>query len=209
MRTKNSTDAQNAPSFIMAARRGQIVACAIDTIADLGYAQASLAQIAQRAAISKGVITYHFASKDELMAAVVNDVLTAFVAFVQPRVAAEASAAGALRAFIEANIAFMRTSRKPLLALLDILSNARTEDGTPLVDATIAESDLAHLAELLQHGQQQGEFRAFDTRVMAVAIISLRNGALGQLATNPDLDLDLYARELVTLVELATGSTLR
>lgn len=41
------------PSFIEAARRTQLIAYAIETIASLGYAQASLAHIAKLAGISK------------------------------------------------------------------------------------------------------------------------------------------------------------
>lgn len=207
MSTKNKPAGQEEPTFIAVARRVQIVACAINTLADLGYAQTSIAQIAERASISKGVITYHFASKTELMAAVVTDVLNSFAAFVEPRVKAEHSARGALQAFIKANLEFMRIHRTSLLALLEILNNARTEVGEPMVDHSLAESDLANLEALLTQGQQQGEFRAFDTRVMAVAIMALRNGALAQLAANPQLDLEVYAREFLTLVELVTRRT--
>jgi Bacterial regulatory proteins, tetR family len=45
-------------TFIEAARRNQIVAAAIDTIAEVGYARASFARIAARAGISPGLISY-------------------------------------------------------------------------------------------------------------------------------------------------------
>jgi AcrR family transcriptional regulator len=57
------------PTFIEEARRKQIVEAAMETIADSGYVNASLAEIAKSADISKGVISYHFESKDELIAA--------------------------------------------------------------------------------------------------------------------------------------------
>ena len=41
--------------------------CAIEVLAELGYAQTSFARIAERAGISKSVISYHFAGKDELL----------------------------------------------------------------------------------------------------------------------------------------------
>src|ERR1051326_6821589 len=66
MRIKDKPDGQNNPTFTEAARRTQIIECAIETLATLGYAQASLAQIAKRAGISKGVIVYYFSSKEEL-----------------------------------------------------------------------------------------------------------------------------------------------
>ena len=207
MRTKNNTDDQKKQTFIEAARRAQIIERAIETIGELGYAQASLAQIAKRTNISKGVISYHFASKDALMRAVVKDVVSAFAAFVEKRLENEHTAAGILRVFIEANLAFMASHRNSLIALLDIATNARTEDGQRLVDPNAAGSDVPKLEELLKYGQSQGEFRAFDTQVMAVSIISLRNGVLAQLAMNPNLDLTTYTQELVALLELATRRT--
>ena len=75
MRTNSNLDVQQTSrSFIEEARRAQIVGFAIDTIAELGYGQASLARIAGRAGISKGVIGYHFAGKDDLMREVVAEV---------------------------------------------------------------------------------------------------------------------------------------
>jgi hypothetical protein len=60
------------------------------------------------------------------------------------------------------------------------------------------------MEELLRGGQRDGEFRGFDTRVMAVAVMALRNAVISQLAADPELDLEPYRRELVELVELAT-----
>ena len=60
-------DAASERTFIETARRAQIVAAAIDTIAEVGYARASLVRIASRIGISRGLISYHFAGKDELI----------------------------------------------------------------------------------------------------------------------------------------------
>ena len=50
MRSENGKSGQPKDrTFIETARRAQIVAAAIDTIAELGYGQASLARIAERA----------------------------------------------------------------------------------------------------------------------------------------------------------------
>ena len=192
-------------TFTETARRAQIVRAAIETIAELGYGRASFGQIAKRAGLSStGLISYHFAGKDELMSEVVTEVMGTFTAFVLPRMQAQRTKAGQLRAFVESNVDFMRTHRTPLVALLDIMAGARRDDGSPLHGAGVAEADVAKLTEFLHEGQQAGEFRRFDPRVMAVAIMSLRNGVLRALAADPDLDLDIYERELVTLVALAT-----
>jgi AcrR family transcriptional regulator len=62
-------------TFIEGARRAQVVAAAIDAFADLGYAAASLARIAEYAGTSKGVVTYHFEGREDLVRAVYAEVL--------------------------------------------------------------------------------------------------------------------------------------
>ena len=62
MRSDNSTTVRQW-TFTEEARRGQIIACAIEVLAELGYAQTSFARIAERLGISKSVISYHFGGK--------------------------------------------------------------------------------------------------------------------------------------------------
>jgi AcrR family transcriptional regulator len=82
MRPKDTDDDR---SFVSNARRAQIVEAAIETLADVGYANASLARIAVRLGISKGVISYHFSGKDDLIAEIVSQVLQRARAYMQPR----------------------------------------------------------------------------------------------------------------------------
>jgi TetR/AcrR family fatty acid metabolism transcriptional regulator len=204
MQPENKAGDQRNLSFIEKARRSQIVACAIDTIATLGYARASLAQIAQRAGISKGVISYHFAGKEELIRQVVAEVFAAGEAFMRPRIGAESTAAAMLRAYIESNLAFMRTHRNHIMAILEIWSNSRTTDGRLGIGATWIEAAVDHLEPLLRWGQENGEFREFSPRVMAMAIRNAIDGVPPQMVSDEDLDLDAYADELVTLFDRAT-----
>src|SRR3954468_23640466 len=52
------------------ARRDQLVASAIQLIAEQGHARASLSRIAKRAGVSKAAVLYHFKTKDDLLDAV-------------------------------------------------------------------------------------------------------------------------------------------
>jgi TetR/AcrR family transcriptional regulator, fatty acid metabolism regulator protein len=204
MQAENKSGDQRELSFIEKARRAQIVECAIDAIATLGYARASLAQIAERAGISKGVISYHFAGKEELIQQVVAAVFTAGAAFMRPRIEAETSAAGMLRAYIESNLDFMRTHRKHILAIVEIWSHFRSGDGLSKLGAEWLEPGLSDLEKLLRWGQDNGEFRAFSTRVMAMALRGAIDSVPAQMATQENVDLDAYAQELVTLFDRAT-----
>ncbi|MGH3915008.1 MAG: TetR/AcrR family transcriptional regulator [Pseudonocardiaceae bacterium] len=199
-----SNEGSGKRTFLDQARRAQIVGTAIETIAELGYANTSLAQIAERAGTSKGVILYHFAGKDELIAQVVAEIFAVAAAEVGPKVQAAGTTAGQLRAFIEARVGFLATHRAHMQALLDIWISHRDPDGRLLLDSHTAEPNLARIEELLRTGQGAGEFRDFPTRPMAVAISQAIDGVLLQLISDPGLDLDVFARELVTIFNLAT-----
>ncbi|WP_437618309.1 TetR/AcrR family transcriptional regulator [Sorangium sp. So ce1151] len=203
MRAKNCSDEQESRTFVESARRAQIVAAAIDTIAEVGYAQASFARIAQRAGLrSTGIISYHFAGKDELIREVLAAIQAAGAAVVVPRIDAETTAAGMLRAYITASIAFYRTHRRHMLALWSIWTNLRTDEDVRRRAHERVDAELAGLEELLRRGQREGEFRPFDVRVMALTLRQALHGVFLQLQDGEEGEVD--ARELVTLFDLAT-----
>jgi AcrR family transcriptional regulator len=195
MQSKTRTIGRDGPSFIEVARRAQIVECAIETIAVLGYAQASLNQIAERAGISKSVISYHFEGKDELIDQVIEDVSAAGAALMWPRVQAERTSAGMLRAYIQSNVDFMRAHPLRVAAVTEILLHNRSQ---------VDDGQATPLEERLRQGQRDGEFRAFSPRVMAWAIRAAIDEVSRRYVTNPDLDLEDCARELITTFDLAT-----
>jgi len=192
-------------TFIETARRAQIVAAAIDTIAELGYGQASLARIAETAGTSKGVILYHFGGKDDLIRDLVSELSAKGRAYLGPRLEAEPTGTGMLRTYIQANLAFIRQNRNHVLATVEIALNGRSADGSPLYDLSIREAGIAALQELLTHFQGTGEFRAdFDPLVMALAIRAALDAVPARLARDPGLDLDHYGHELAGLFQIAT-----
>jgi AcrR family transcriptional regulator len=193
-------------SFIATARRAQIIAATIETIAELGYGQTSFGRIAERAGLSSTrLISYHFAGKQELIAQVVDEVVGEIGAFVGARMADQSSAAGALRAYIEANVEYVAGHRTEMKALLGIfLSGAFPTD--PASEESGPAVAVSHLEELLRAGQRSGEFRAFDVTVVAMSIQRTIEGVPLMCESHPDLDFAACARELATVFDLATRS---
>lgn len=187
-------------TFTERARRAQIVSAAITTIAEAGYRNASFAQIAKRAGLSStGLISYHFAGKDELIGEVVATVLADLTAFMTDRMSAAASAAAALRAYIEGNIAFTGTHREPMKALTEIFIN-----GGFSYNADSERAAVSPLEGILRSGQASGEFRSFDPTVMATLVQRAIDGLPFLLNMRPDLDVAAYGREVSTVFDLAT-----
>lgn len=173
-------------------------------IADVGYGKASLAAIAARAGISKGVISYHFAGKNELIEQVVIAVYTAGAEYMIERILAAPTPREMLRAYLVSNIEFIDRSRREMLALGEIFVNHRKPDGALFWGVAEEQPAIDALTELFESGQREGAFRNFDNRVMAVTIRRAIDGFPPQLLANPDLDASAFAEELVTLFDRAT-----
>jgi AcrR family transcriptional regulator len=189
-------------SFTEQARRAQIVDEAIRTIAELGYANASLGQIAQRLEVSKGVISYHFTNKEELLEQVVQAVISEATAYVNPALEAANTARERLNVVIERNLSFLRTHLNHILALREI-ANIRSEPAR----ASIRDShrtSLAAIEQFLKDGQHSGEFREFSPRVMALTIRAAIDVVPPLVASDPRFDLDGHAGELIDLFTAAT-----
>jgi AcrR family transcriptional regulator len=190
-------------TFIETARRAQIMAAAIDTIAEVGYAGASFARIAESLGISRGLISYHFSGKDDLMKQVVRDVVERGMAYMRPRILAGETGPGMLRAYIESNLAFMRDNRKDLIAVLEI---ARSADGRRLFygDSDVVDAVRA-LEHLLSGFQAAGQLRPdFDPHSMAIAVRAAIDAVPSRLVPEPEFDIDSYAEEVATTFDLAT-----
>src|SRR5579884_435448 len=204
MRTKDKPDGQNKPTFTETARRSQIIECAIETLATMGYAQASLAQIARRAGISKGVIVYYFSSKEALLAQVIRAIYADAASYIGPKMAAQPTAQLRLQTYIQAHVEYISTHLMEMMAIMEIALNVRTEDGKLRYGAATEKPVLAALETLLRKGQQEGAFRDFDPHVMAVTIRRAIDALPPLLIANPAIDASVYARELVTLFDRAT-----
>jgi AcrR family transcriptional regulator len=187
-------------TFTETARRTQIVAAAIETIAEFGYARASFTQIAKGAGLSStGLISYHFEGKEELIAEVVREVVGSIGRFMAERMRGAGHPRAALHAYIEGNCAFVAEHQTEMRALLEIFLNGGFAYGSAEERAA-----LAPLEEILLAGQRAGEFRDFDVKVMGTLIQRAIDGLPFLLVNEPALDCAAYASEVVTAFDLAT-----
>jgi AcrR family transcriptional regulator len=195
-------------SFTNEARRRQIVAAAIETIAELGFHGTSFAQIAERAGLSSTrMISYHFAGKDDLLEAVVTEVFSLAAEFIEPFVTSRATPAAQLRGIVEGNARFYAEHRAHVLAVRDIWYGLRRPDGSRRYGMEAFDLEVAMLSEIFRAGQASGEFREFDPRFMAVTLRHALDGLAEQIAADPQPGVDTYIRELTAIVDGATRRT--
>ena len=181
------------------ARRAQILEATIDVVAEEGFAKASFARICERAGLSSTrLISYHFAGKAELVAALVEHVVAGIGEHVGALVMAAETPGERLSAYIEGVVGYADTHRAPMSALLQVVMSGAWGDDRP------APSDVSHLERILADGQRSGAMREFDTRVMAGTIQRAVEAVPFQLEADADLDCTTYAAELVELFDRAT-----
>jgi AcrR family transcriptional regulator len=181
------------------ARRAQVLEATIDVVAEEGFARASFARISERAGLSSTrLISYHFAGKAELVAALVEHVIAGIGEHVGALVMAAETPGDRLRAYIEGVVEYADAHRAPMSALLQVVMSGAWGDGRP------APSDATHLERILADGQRSGAMRPFDTHVMASTIQRAVEAVPFQLEADADLDCTAYAAELVELFDRAT-----
>ncbi|MGW5353542.1 TetR/AcrR family transcriptional regulator [Streptomyces sp. NPDC004031] len=217
MQAKDSTGKQTSgrgagrkakPSFTETGRRAQIVAAAIDVIAESGYHRASFAKIAERAGLSStGMISYHFDGRDDLMREVVAEVMRLADGYVRPRVTAHEGYAARLRAYVESNLDLVADHPRPMAAITGVLTNLRGDEPGMAAFLGAAEAGLAAQAEQLRNGQRAGEFCDFDPWVTVRAIRAAIDDIVRRAAHDPGLDVRAAGRELADLFDRATRRT--
>jgi TetR/AcrR family transcriptional regulator, fatty acid metabolism regulator protein len=206
VRTNATTGDGDQRTFTQSARKSQLVSCTIDALAAVGYQQTTVAEVARRAGVSKGVVTYHFAARDDLIWAVVADVFASIGEHVGTRlegVAPQEFVATYLGAWID----YYRSHWRHMTAIAEIWTNFRDARGRAHLGARTLEQERALVEAALSAGQAEGTLGEFSPRVVAVTMKAALDGLLAQLALEPVLDLDTYREELVQLFERATTSS--
>lgn len=196
-------DGKRPMTLTQEVRRQRIIAAAIDCLARVGWHGTTLALIAAEAGISRGLISYHFAGRDDLYEAVLESVVeTVFGAgstAMQQRIDEASTARGKLVAYIEENLRFIGAHRREMAALGQVMPNLRRKDGRPRFDTDAEEPIIAGTALLFEYGLSTGEFRAVDARLAAYTLRRCIDGAAARIVSDSGFDIDAYARELTAL----------
>jgi AcrR family transcriptional regulator len=191
-------------TFTQAARRAQIVECAIDVIAEVGWAQTSIRKVAERVGVAMSAVLYHFGTKDNLVEAIIEEMYRAALSVVAPAVAAESSAPEKLNAHIRATMSYYDTHRVHLAALSQLASTYQPSDGRSFSELGLSAVPAEELAALdatpiLRAGQADGEFGDFPVESVAMALSGACNALVLRLLQDPSFDPGRYGEDLVEM----------
>jgi AcrR family transcriptional regulator len=146
------------------------------------------------------MISYHFAGKDDLLAACVAEIERVTGAFMQPRIDAADGHVAQLRAYVEANVDLVGVHPAAVRALIDIVRNGAAR-------SVAVDGRLALFEEHFRAGQAAGVFRPFDARTTAIAFTTGLDAVVVTAAADPPepTELQRMGRELADLYVRATA----
>ncbi|MFI2364342.1 TetR/AcrR family transcriptional regulator [Promicromonospora sp. NPDC019610] len=190
---------QTGRSFTTTARRAQIVEAAVRVIAREGLSKATFGRIAAEAGLSSpGMISYHFADKDELLTVLCDTVLGDCVAAIEQAVAAAGSPEGGLAAYLTSFVRWQDTHRDGVNALWRLSAGWKRPGEPAAFDEALLRDPLLGV---LRVGSAAGTVRPVQVEWTAHAILCAVEGYQQAREDDPGLDADAFAQALVDLFE--------
>src|SRR5215471_213503 len=101
-----------ARDAIKETRRVELIAATIDVIARAGFSDLTLAQVAETARLSTGIVNFYFKSKDALLAATLEHMVGEYRRYWRANVAAASGPAEKLSAMLEGDFGRLVANRK-------------------------------------------------------------------------------------------------
>src|SRR3954470_2809304 len=182
--------------------RERIVAAALDQLAEGGYASASVQAVAARAGVATGSVYRHFPSKSDLFAEVFRRASQREVDVFDH--AAEDDGRSATERIAAATEAFARRAMAAPTRAYALIA----EPVDPAVEAERLIFRRGYrdvLIEVLEQGEQRGEFELHDKQTTAAALV----GAIGETLVGPlaaDRTGDGSPSLVAAVVDFATRS---
>lgn len=195
-------------TFIEQARRGQILRATAEVVAYEGFGKASLARIAQQAGVSKGVVTYHFSTKREILDEMVRDYYQRGWDFMAHRIYAEDTAVGQVRAWISTQIEFFTSNPSEFFAAASITTSLR-DDAARAQSTQDNKESVDGMAEILAAGQEEGQLRDFNPHSVANIILRSIDGVLSSWANAAMNDDTLNVDEEIDALKDFIGHAIR
>ncbi|MET8324200.1 TetR/AcrR family transcriptional regulator [Micromonospora sp. NPDC005189] len=193
------TTPSSNPSLGGLARRAQLVACAVDVLVERGFAGTSVAEVARRAGVSKGVVNCNFPTKEDLSGEEVTSLYRDAGTKITEATGDGDSVIGELATYIRSNLAFVAHHPRHVRAVMEVAANMRPADATPGGEDPLS----AHLRELFERGQATGEVADVDAGVLALTIRASIDTAAARATCDPTADPRGHAEHLVTIVRRA------
>ncbi len=184
-------------------RRGQILSMARALVAEAGLEALTISTLEKRCAFSRGVITYHFANKDEIVAAVLDSAIDEIQEATRAQLKAEDDYAARVRVMLHSTLQGFLRHPEAVHILLSFWGRIPRDEWATRANAKLYAGYREGAGALIEAGIEAGQLRA-DVDVSAIAVLSvgLVIGIATQVyfepgATDPEAAMEVAATALV------------
>jgi TetR/AcrR family transcriptional regulator, fatty acid metabolism regulator protein len=178
------------PDTVRDLRRGQIVAAARRLVAEQGLEALTIGALEGRLSFTRGVITYHFANKDEIVQAVFASAIEEIDAAVRRAVEGGSTVEAKVRAVLHGNVRGFVDSEvagRVLLSFWGRLSDAKVR----ALNAELYAKYRRRAAKLLRSARTDGLIAQVDPGVMGALLVGIVLGIATQHYFEPgSIDVD-------------------
>lgn len=174
-----------ARKIVAPERREQIVEALFDCLADKGHEKVTVKDIAGRADLHYGVIHYYFDSKDDIVSALSESIISKYERLLLERIESFHSASDKLRVaidFLVDEFIFNRRLNRVFYNLVQMAFERET------VRAALRKQLRAYrrrIAEAIEEGMESGEFARLDAERIASLMVALVEGMALQWMIEP------------------------
>jgi AcrR family transcriptional regulator len=162
-------------------RRGEIVAAAREIVAGSGLEALTIGALEKRLGFTRGVITYHFDDKDEIVEAVFASALGEIEAATQTEAPEAATAIDRVRALLRAYLQSFVDHREAGTILLSFSGRLGSDPKARKATARLHEMCRERALSVLD----SGDFQFVDSLSLATVIVGLVLGIASQVYVDP------------------------
>lgn len=167
-------------------RREEIIRAALKLILKKGYSHTTLGQVAEKAGVSKGLISYYFPKKDDLFLAVLESILARLRRDLEACCREDLPAWDRVKLNLKNLFGSERRTRSYYTVLIDFLAEAPREKSVRDYTRVIYQTHLSYMERTVADGIARGEFRRTDAHAAASILIAAMEGLILQWLYNPD-----------------------
>lgn len=189
------------PDSVRDLRRGQIVAAARRLVAEQGLESLTIGALEDRLAFTRGVITYHFANKDEIVRAVLASAVDEIDAAVAAEVEAGPTASDRVRAMIRGTVRGFVDRTEAGRVLMTFWGRLGSDAKARQANRELYARYRRSAARVLRRARADGEIGEVDPAAMAALLVGVVLGIALQHYFDPGaIDVDAATEEAVQAV---------
>jgi len=187
---------------INAIRRRQIIDAAVEVMAEKGWAETSIDEATRRANVSRGLVSYHFRDKADLLSGVLARCQEIFNDSVAKAVGSSEDPAEQMRRILEISIDLVIENPVPYEVFVQFTASAKRDPRLGEEIRALWSGFRQYTARAIARGQHTGVFRAdIDPMVAATRQIGAVTGVALQWLLEPGaFDFDATKRATVEML---------